>query len=271
MSLTSSLLKKRWLLLVPLVLVLTVVGVTRCQSNRHAVKPHRGPIVEAVYGLGTVTSSKTFQLKIGVTSSVTKLFVAEGDFVKQGAPLVAIESRTAPFTAPFTGTVTSIPLKVGETIFPQAKIIAMQDLTDRYLLVSLEQQGALRVRPGQTAQISFESLRGEKYVGVVKSVFPSFGTGDDESRSADFMVHIQIDKMPPAIIPGMTADVAVEVAQRADALLIPANAVIAGYVQAIRDGKRQRLAVKVGTVDGEWAEITDDSLRADDRVIVPKR
>ena len=43
----------------------------------------RGPIVDAVYGLGTVTAVNTYQLKLGVTGKIGDLYVEEGQKVKK--------------------------------------------------------------------------------------------------------------------------------------------------------------------------------------------
>ncbi|MBL0266755.1 MAG: secretion protein HlyD, partial [Leptospiraceae bacterium] len=39
------------------------------------VKPKVGPIVEAIYALGTVKSDDIYILKMGITSGLTKLYV----------------------------------------------------------------------------------------------------------------------------------------------------------------------------------------------------
>ena len=41
-------------------------------------KPKLGDLVEAVYGFGVVTSARTFQLKVGVSTTITDIFVREG-------------------------------------------------------------------------------------------------------------------------------------------------------------------------------------------------
>ena len=96
-------------------------------------------IVQSVYGIGTVTATHSFQLKLGVTGSVVDLYVKEGDSVKKGERLVNIDQVV--YRAPFAGTVTSLPYKIGENVFAQLPILSLVNLLDRYLVVSLEQQG----------------------------------------------------------------------------------------------------------------------------------
>lgn len=232
----------------------------RSQSSWLEVSPTEGPIVEAVYGLGTVKAKETFNLKIGVTSSVSQVFAAEGDFVKINQPLLQLEDLGV-YKAPFTGTVTGMHFKKGENVFPQATILSLVNLVDLYVEVSLEQQGALRVQRGQIAFLSFESLRGQRIQGQVLSVFPSQG---------QFLVHISVKEMPDHILPGMTADVAVEVGRKEKGILIPLSAVHSGQILLKSGARKLKTNVKIGIVDGERAEVLEPNLKLSDVLYVKK-
>src|SRR3989338_7440611 len=51
----------------------------------------RGSVIESVYGIGTVTATKSYQLKLGVTSTIRRLYVKEGDQVGKGQALVDLD------------------------------------------------------------------------------------------------------------------------------------------------------------------------------------
>lgn len=246
-------------------LLLTVVVISVLRANHRndgalSEPIKRGTIAESVYGIGTVTATRSFQLKTAVPSAIRRLYVKEGDRVSQGQLLVELQDVSL-FRAPFAGTVTSLPLKVGETVFAQSVILELADLQDRYLTVSLEQRGAIRVRPGQQARISFENMRGETYQGMVESVY---------SRGNDFLVRIDVSKLPPQILPGMTADVAIEIATRKDALLVPAAAIDNGTVRVKRErAKPVSVPIQVGVVDGAVAEIVSGEISEGDRLVLP--
>ena len=189
----------------------------------------KGSIVESVYGIGTVLPNRRFDLKLGVTSTIRRLLVQEGDQVKRGQPLVQLDEVT--FSAPFAGTVTSLPFKPGETVFASTTVLTLVDLRDRYLVVSLEQRAALRVRKDHKARISFDSMRGEAYDGAVESVY---------SNDNNFLVRIEVSTLPSQILPGMTADVAIAIAERRDVLLAPVAAIDAGKVYVKRGSGRAR-------------------------------
>ena len=63
------------------------------------VKPKRGPVVVAVYALGTVTSENIFNFKAGVTAQISQSYVREGDTVQKGQQLLSLDSG-AVVTAP---------------------------------------------------------------------------------------------------------------------------------------------------------------------------
>lgn len=234
----------------------------RMAGSTQSATVRRGPIVEAVYGLGTVASARTYQLRLGITTSLREAFVREGDRIEKGVPLVRLDEGLVQ-KAPFRGTVTSVAYKAGETVFPQSPVLMMMDLENLYVVVALEQQGALRVRKEQKALLSFESLRGRRVEGKVRTVFPSDG---------QFIVHIETaEPLPAGILPGMTADVAIEVGKRDDAILIPLAAVSAGKVLVERDGKRVKTDVRLGNIDGQWAEVVSEGLREGDTLLIPAR
>lgn len=223
------------------------------------VHPVKGSITEAVYGLGKVKTHKRFEVILGVLSTVQKLFVDEGYAVKKGDALIQFESGIV--RAPFTGTVTLVRFREGETALPQIPTVRLEDITERFIELSLEQQAALRIRPGQNAKISFESLRSKIIQGKVSSIF---------SRDDEFIAHIQLPQLSASVLPGMTADVSVEIGTIQDAILVPVKAISNGMITVRRKGKWKKEKVNVGHVDGLRVEILGDSLKTTDEILIKK-
>jgi len=221
----------------------------------------KGNIVEAVYGIGTVTAAHSHSIKPGVIASLTDVYVKEGDFVSKGAKLLKID--TSVYTAPFDGVVNYAPFKVGENVFPQLPALVLTNLAERYLVVTLEQQGALRVRPGQRARLSFDSLRQSTFEGSVKSVY---------SYNGNFLARIDIAGLPAEILPDMTADVAIIIRDIKDALIIPTVAYDNGAVW-VKRGRAlpYRVPVQLGVVDGAKAEVLSGSVQTGDRLMVRRK
>lgn len=245
------------------VIVLVVAGsfIQRVVQNKQfsRVRPKTGEVTEAVYGLGKVKSNRRYEVKLGVISTVRELYVNEGDVVKAGQNLVRIDSNVI-FKAPFDGTITMINNFEGETALPQSVILRMEDLKDRFIELSVEQEGALRIQKDQTARVSFESLRGEVLTGKVKAIFPK---GDE------FIADIEINNLGASILPGMTADVSIEIG-KIQGTLVPLKALRNGTLTVDRDGRIQKVKVEVGLVDGLSAEIKNSDLKPTDEILVPK-
>ena len=243
-----------------LVLIAGLVGffLYKKNTNYDLVKPRVGSVVEAVYGLGTVIGPQTYQVKTGVNQKIVSLYVREGDVVKIGDPLIQLD-ESGINRSPIAGTVTAVPFRKGELLFPGVAAITLVNLQDLYLEVSLEQQTILRVTKGQKAIISFESLRGEKMEGLVQSIFP---------KDNQFVVHISLEKFPTGVLPGMTADVAIQIGKKENVLTIPVSAISSGVVNIRRNGKTIKQKVQLGITDGEWAEIISDGISPDDEIIV---
>lgn len=253
--------KKLLVIIVGVLLIITLGAYSLYRrSSYEIVHPKRGEITEAVYGLGRVKSNRRFEVILGVVSTVQRVFANEGEKVKKGEPLIQFESGGA-FRAPFDGTVTLLAVREGETALPHTPVFRLEDLQDRYIEISLDQQAALRVKAGQRARVSFESLRSKVLEGKLKSIFP---------RQDEFLAHIEVAGLEPGILPGMTADVTVEVGKIPDAILVPLKTVRNGMVTLKRNGKWTKLNVDVGHIDGMFAEIKGNELKIEDEIRMEK-
>ena len=241
----------------PIVLLVVLFFLGR---NYETVNPRKGSIVEAVYGLGTVTPRRTFAIKTGVAGRIEKIYARPGDEVDSNAPLIRTDSLL--FRAPFQGVVTNLLFEENEIVMPGSPILTMKTMKGHHVELIMDQESVLRIRPGLKAELSFETLRAEKIPGVVSRVYSSGG---------EFIVEVESESMPDEVLPDMTADVAIQVARRDDVMLIPQRAVQRGQVQVVRNGLRKRIPVKIGAADAEWVEVLDDSLKMDDRIVIPRR
>lgn len=219
----------------------------------------KGSMMECAYAVGKVTAARAYQLKSGVTGKIRTLFVREGDFVEKGASLAELETV---FTAPFSGTVTSVSCHEGETVFAASNILELTDLFDRHVTAVLDQKSALRICPGQIARLSFEALRDRTFEGRVAAVYPS----DNK-----FRVRIDISDLPPQILPGMIVDAAIEIKEHSDVCLVPLNAIDKDRVIVKKDGKLLPVTIQIGVSDGMMAEAKSSDLKEGDEVLIPTK
>lgn len=222
----------------------------------------RGRIVDAVYGIGTVTATRRHSFNPLVGDSVGRNFVKEGDKVKQGKPL-AMTSEGMILKAPFDGVVNFLPYREGENVYATSPMMVFTDTSDLYVVVSMEQQGALRVKEGQLAKLSFDSLRQQTFEGKVAAAY---------SYSNNFLARIDSVKFPETILPDMTCDVAIVIDVHENALLIPVVAFDNGRVWVRRGNALPRsVPVTLGVIDGTTAEVVAGDLQAGDRVMIRKQ
>jgi len=223
----------------------------------------RGSITEAVYGIGTVTPNQAYTFRANVTAQILERHVKEGDSVKARAPLFVVEGM-GQIRAPFEGVVTKVSYEKGEVATPEAPIAVVTDLKNPYVLVSLDQSAAVRVRRGQTARLNFETLRDRSFRGEVRSLY---------AKDGQFLARIEVEDLPEGILPEMTADVAIEIARRENVLLAPLLSLDGGRVR-LAEGRHQPLTVETGAADGEWVEIKsvrDGELREGQRLLLRGR
>lgn len=256
--------KKYWILIV-VVACFAIGGVYWFKKNKQSSATYevikRGTIVDSVYGIGTLTAERSLSIKSGVTSTIRFLYAKEGQIVEKGARLVDLEG-IGEYKAPFAGTVVSAPFKEGETVYAQTSVLTLVDPTDTYLLVSLEQQGALSLKPSLPVKISFDGLREKVFDGRVESIF---------SNGTDFLAHISLQEIPKYILPGMTADVAIILQEKKDVLLLPVAALELKDAVLTRNGKIIRVPVKLGLIDGAFAEVLSGDVQVGDEAVLVKR
>ena len=246
-----------------LIILLAALGFFRFLSNRsdgtYTDSLEKGTIVESVYGIGTVMANKSFRIMPGLVNTISDVWVKEGDTVKRGDLLISNENMK--WRAPFAGTVTSFPFRVGENVFSSVPILTLVDLNDRYVLVSLEQQGALRIEKDQKVTLSFDSIRDKNYKGQVVAVY---------ANDTGYLARIDIADLPARILPTMTADVAIEIRRSDNALIIPVAAMEQGkYVWRKRGHEiPMQIEIKTGIIDRALAEVLSGDLQAGDRLLI---
>jgi multidrug efflux pump subunit AcrA (membrane-fusion protein) len=147
----------------------------------------------------------------------------------------------------------------GELALPQLPIMRLENLNNKYIEVSLEQDAALKVKKGQSAQIIFESLASEKLSGSVQNIYP---------KNGEFLARIEANDLKDSILPGMTADVVIKVGSKKNVLLIPVRSIIDGRLLRYRNEKTEKIEIKIGHTDGAWAQVVEGDIKINDQVII---
>jgi len=144
------------------------------------------------------------------------------------------------YTAPISGVVTYIAVRVGENVVP-----GIQNATGSYLMtisdmsvvtseVMVDETDIVNVKLGQTADVTIDAMPGKFYKGKVtevgtQAVLRSSGlastqstTGNQEAK--DFKVVVTLEKPPDGLRPGLSSTAKIATAQRKNALTVPIQA-----------------------------------------------
>ena len=199
-----------------------------------------------------------------------RLAVAQAGLAENEALL-----RYAKINAPFDGVVTMryvdpgafVPAATAGGSSQAAAIVTLMDYSTIRVTVPVPEIEAARVQVGQPVVVTSDSLPGKTYRGQV-----SRHTGALDEATRSLLVEADLPNADLALRPGMYANVRIGVERHANALLVPAAALVrekaAGFLFLLEDGKAKRVPVKYGFNDGSQVEILE-GLPEQARVLIP--
>lgn len=164
--------------------------------------------------------------------------------------------------APSAGTITTVDIKLGELVTAQKIVFVLQDVNNLHVEADVSEANIAQLKIDQKVDITFDALGPNRsFEGKLQSINPSATV---ISGVVNYKVVVSIDQIEE-IKPGMTANMTVLIAEKADVLAIPERAVISNgggkqTVQVINDTKKKTYApvdVETGLrADGGLIEIT---------------
>ncbi|MBI2924359.1 MAG: efflux RND transporter periplasmic adaptor subunit [Verrucomicrobia bacterium] len=201
---------------------------------------------------------------------------ARGRFEVAKASLERIETLLgfARISAPFAGIITKrwadpgafIPSATGSSAARNAAVVLLSDFSRVRVKVAVPEPEVAHVRQNLPVRVRADGLPGREFEGKITR----FAYGLDEMTKT-MATEIEIANPDLALRPGMMASVKLTIERKPDALLLPAETLISeknkSYVFAYRDGKAERVPVKLGFDDGVSVEIVE-GVQAGDAVIL---
>ncbi len=158
--------------------------------------------------------------------------LAESDMEQAGITLDQARQRLSEthVYAPISGVISSRLVQIGQIIASSTSnvsggtsLMELSDLSRIFVTASVDESDVGQVRPGQTGTVTVDAFPDEQFRGEVVRVATR---GENVSNVVTFDVKIEIlDESKSKLRPEMTADVEILVAEKMDALLVPAEAV----------------------------------------------
>lgn len=167
--------------------------------------------------------------------------------------LANLEMSYANVVAPISGVIAERSIKTGNFVQINTPIFRIVDTSRLEATLNVPERELATLKAGLPVQLLVDALPGRPFEGRVDRVAPVIDSG-----SGTFRVICAFES-GGLLQPGMFGRVKIDYDQRADALVVPRVALLDDEgdpaVYTIKNGKAMRAPVKLGYIDGQWAEI----------------
>jgi len=156
------------------------------------------------------------------------------------------------------------PQTVGTRLAVNDRIMQVADVRPQMLVMraAVDEEDKTKVRLDQLVYMTLYAFEGRIFEGKVQKIYDK---ADTERRT--FEIDVAIAQHNPAFAAGMTAELAFIIDQKPKTLVIPSQAVQAGDVWIVRDGRLAKATVTLGLRSVERTEVLS-GLRPDDHVLI---
>ena len=157
-------------------------------------------------------------------------------------------------TAPFAGRVVERMVQLGETVTAGKEAFRIVDFNPVLARVYFPERELSRVHVGQEAEVTLDTHPGEKFVARATLVNPVV-----DRSTGTFKVTLEIPNPSGTLRPGTFARVRLETGHFDGTMLLPRRGILSedgeDYVFVARGDSAVRVAVKLGAVEGDTAQI----------------
>jgi membrane fusion protein (multidrug efflux system) len=176
-----------------------------------------------------------------------------------------LELSYAKVEAPISGIVASRSIKTGNFVQINSPIIRIVDTSRLEATLNVPERELATLKAGLPVQMQVDAMPGKVFTGTVDRVAPVVDSG-----SGTFRVICAFEG-GGTLQPGMFGRLRIDYDNRADALVVPRAALLDDEgdpaVFVVRGKKVSRVPVKLGYLDGAWAEVRD-GLKLGEQVVV---
>lgn len=205
----------------------------------------------------------------GSQPSDAELRAAQAELQRAQAELEVArrEAGAATVVAPISGVVSELFVLQGTLVAPGAPLLTI--IPPNYeVVVSLPEGQVGQVAAGQPVRVGVDAYPDEEFTGAVRSIAPVV-----DPRTRTVAARIEVADPGFKLKAGMFAQVALSLAPKRGALLVPKEAVVAqggeNVVFQVIDGRARRQPVQAGVADGRNIEIVSGLAEGAEVVVSP--
>jgi multidrug efflux pump subunit AcrA (membrane-fusion protein) len=175
------------------------------------------------------------------------------------------EKSKMTIVAPTDAVVTAVIARVGDLIGSNAPIANLISVT-RTIEAKLSEDNFAAIRLGQKAAVRFLTFGDEQYPATISKLLPSA-----DVTTQRYSVYLDV-ALPEGrvVMPGLTGEVSIIISERANAVVIPARALVGDYVYVVESGKVVLRKVEKGFGSSSLVEILK-GVEAGETVIVEQQ
>jgi HlyD family secretion protein len=163
-------------------------------------------------------------------------------------------------------------IEEGMPVRQNQKLFYLPDLADMEVVALLNESVVSQVRAGMRAIVHVEGMPDRSMHGRVTKI-AQLAVANWWSDVRYFEGTVKLEGPPPGLMPGMTAQVEVEMPSREHVLAVPSEAVTSDDGQdvcfVVHDEGMERRQVKLGQVTREMTEVTDGLHEGEQVVLNP--
>jgi membrane fusion protein (multidrug efflux system) len=193
---------------------------------------------------------------------------AESNVAVLQARLQLAEARLSKMRvlAPFDGVVGIRTVNVGDVLRDGTDIVNIEDIKTLKVDFRVPERLFTQLKVGLPVEVMTDALPGATYRGAIEAINPRI---DANGRSLE--LRASLGNTDGRLRPGMFARVRVIVGDRAEAFLVPEEAIVpqgdSFFVFRVAEGRAQRVPVRLGVRREGKVELLDN-VRAGDRIVV---
>jgi HlyD family secretion protein len=164
--------------------------------------------------------------------------------------------RKTTYTAPISGIVSYIDVRVGENVVPGIQnaqgsfLMTISDMSVVTAEVKVDETDITNIREGQPADITIDAIPGRVFKGRVSEVgelailrtsgqAAMTATTANTQEARDFKVVVTLDQPPASLRPGLSTTAKIQTAHKANVLTVPIQAIAVRSEKTLEEARQE--------------------------------